>query len=180
MIGSSSAITSSTSSGTRKLVTFSGMRPASMPRDVEDVVDERQQVARVRVDARQALALRRRSPPRDAMQQHVRVAEDRVERRPELVRDVGEELRLEGRRLLELDVLPPQQLVLLRQLRGRLLHLALEFGRRLLQLLVEPRLVDRLGQVVQDRDDPDELALLGEDRARPALRPAARGRSPRR
>ena len=74
----------------------------------------------------------------------MRVAEDRVERRPELVRHVGEELRLQRRGLLELDRLAPQQLVLLARVGGRLLNLALELVRRLLQLLVEPRLLDRL------------------------------------
>ena len=64
----------------------------------------------------QGLALRRGERARDALQQHGRVAEDRVQRRPELVRHVREELRLQRRRLLELDRLPPQQLVLLREL----------------------------------------------------------------
>ena len=79
----------------------------------------------------QALPLRRRSRRPDPLQQHVRVAEDGVERRTELVRDIGQELRLERRRLLELDVLPSQQLVLLRELGGRFLDLALELGRGL-------------------------------------------------
>ena len=48
---------------------------------------------------------------------------------------------------------------------------------RLLQLLVEARLLDRLGEVVQDRHDPDQLALLRQDRAGQRLdrqRPAGR------
>ena len=61
--------------------------------------------------------------------------------------------------------LPAQQLVLLRELGGRLLNLALELVRRLLQLLVEPRLFDRLASVVQDRDDRHQLAVLRQDLA---------------
>ena len=41
--------------------------------------------------------------------------------------------------------------------------LALELVRRLLQLLVQPRLLERLGAVVQDRHDRHQLALLGQD-----------------
>ena len=59
--------------------------------------------------------------------------------------------------------LPAQQLVLRRQLRRRRLHAHLQFVGRHLQLLVEPRLFERLGQVVQDGDHPDQLSLLGEN-----------------
>ena len=98
----------------------------------------------------------------DALQQHVRVAEDRVERRPELVRHVGEELRLQPRRLFELDRLPPEQLVLRRQLGGGRLDARLQFVRRRLQLLVQPRALERLAPVVQDGDDGRQLAGLGQ------------------
>ena len=112
-----------------------------------------------RLTARQQLA-------GDALQQHVRVAEDRVERRPELVRHVGEELRLQARGLFELDRLPPEQLVLRRQLGGRRLDARLQFVRRCLQLLVELRALERLAPVVQNRDDGRQLAGLGQHLAR--------------
>jgi hypothetical protein len=48
---------------------------------------------------------RRKQIAGHALQQHVRIAQDRVERRPELVRHVGEELRFQTRRLLEFDCL---------------------------------------------------------------------------
>ena len=104
MIGSSSAITSSTSSAMLNVDELQRHPPGLDAGDVEDLVDDRQQVAAVRVDARRAAACAGGSHrPGDALQQHVRVAEDRVERRPELVRHVREELRLQRRGLLELD-----------------------------------------------------------------------------
>ena len=165
MIGSSSACTSSNSSPMPNVVAFSGIRPASIR-----VMSRMSLISASRWRAFESMRdrlLRCGSVtwPGDVVQQHVRVAQDRVERRPELVRHVGEELRLQRRRLLERDVLPAQQLVLLGELGGRFLHLALELDRRLLQLLVEARLLDRLGEVVQDRDDPHQLALLRQDRA---------------
>ena len=145
--------------------------------DVEDVVDQGEQVAGVGVDARQALALRVGDLAGDVVQQHVGVAHDGVERRPELVRHVGEELRLQRRGLLELEVLAPQQLVLLGELGRGLADLALQLVRGLLHLLVEARLLHRLGEVVEDGDDPHHLALLRDDLARRAPRPAAAARS---
>ena len=66
-------------------------------------------------------------------------------------------------------MLPPQQLVLLRQLRRRFLDLALELRRSLFQAFEETRLVEGFGEVVQDRHHPDELALLRENGARQGL-----------
>ena len=71
----------------------------------------------------------------------------------------------ERRRLLELDRLAAQQLVLLRDVGGRRLNLPLELVRRLLQLLVELRLFDRLAAVVEDRHDRGQLAVLGQNLA---------------
>ena len=174
MIGSSSDITSSTSSGISNVVRFSGIRPASIRvmsrmslmsasrwREFESI---RVRLLRCGVGDRAG----------HAVEQHVRVAEDRVERRPELVRHVREELRLQRRRLLERDVLPAEQLVLLGQLGRRFLDLALELGGRLLQLLEQARLLHRLGEVVEDRDDPHQLALLRQDLPGERLRPATR------
>ena len=73
--------------------------------DVEDLVDDgRAGAGRSSRCASRLLALDVGHRSGHALQQHVGVAEDRVERRPELVRHVREELRLERRRLLELDV----------------------------------------------------------------------------
>ena len=49
-----------------------------------------------------------------------------------------EKLRLQRRGLFELDRLPPQQLVLMRDVCGRGLNLPLELVRGLLELFVEP------------------------------------------
>ena len=126
MIGSSSALTSLTRSGSlerRQLQRHPARFDAG---DVENLVDDRQQVAAVRLDASQLPLDRLLDRSGDALQQHRRVAEHRVERRAELVRHVREELRLQRRRLLELDRLAAQQLVLLRDVGGRRLNLPLE------------------------------------------------------
>ena len=127
-------------------------------RDVEALVDDRQQVLAVGVDAREVLVLRLRERAGDALAEHLRVPEDRVERRAELVRDVGQELRLCGGGLLDGEVLPPQHLVLLDELGGRRLDLGRELRRRGLELRVEARLVERLAPVVEDGDDRLEVA----------------------
>ncbi len=62
-------------------------------------------------------------------------------------------------------MLTPEKLVLFGQFGGGLLDLALELGGRFLQLFVQPCLLECLRQVVQDRDNPDQLSLLGEDLA---------------
>ena len=116
------------------------------------------------------------SGPEHALEQHARVAEDRVERRPELVRHVREELRLRARGRLELERLPLEQLVLANELGGRVAHLLLEEARGLLQLLVERVLLHRLGAVVEDRDDRGDLAVLREDLAADRLDGHGRGR----
>ncbi len=85
--------------------------------DVQQVVDHRQQVAGVGVDARQLVRLGGVDGARDAFEHQVRVAHDGVERCAQLVGDVGEELRLEGRGLLQLQGLAAQQLVLARRAR---------------------------------------------------------------
>src|SRR5207249_2706979 len=100
-----------------------------------------------------------------ALQEHRRVPEHRVQRRPEFVRHVREELRLERRRLFELDRLPPEQLVLMGDVGCGRLNSALELVGRLLQLLVQLRLFDRLAAVVQDRDDGRQLAVVRQNLA---------------
>ena len=160
MIGSSSAITSPTRSGILNVESCSGIRPASM-REMSRI--SLMIVSRWRPfdSMRPSCRLTGGShSPGHALQQHRRVAEHRVERRPELVRHVREELRLERRRLLELDRLAPQQLVLLRDVGGGRLNLPLELVGGLLQLLVELRLLDRLAPIVKDRHDRGQLAVL--------------------
>ena len=95
-----------------------------------------------------------------ALHQHRRIPEHRVERGPEFVRHVREELRLERRRLLELDRLPPKQLVLVRDVRRGRLNPPLELVRRLLQLLVQLPLFNRLAAIVEDGDDGRQLAVI--------------------
>ena len=77
----------------------------------------------------------------------------------------AQELRLERGCLLELDRLAAEQLVLLGDVRGRRLDLPLELVGRLLQLLVELRLLERLAAIVENRDHRVQLAVLGKDLA---------------
>ena len=124
---------------------------------------------RIRVDARQALALRVGDRTRHAIQQHVRVSQDRIERGPEFMRHVGQELRFQGGGLLESNVLPSEQFVLRGEFGRRLLDLPFQFGGGILQLLEQSCLLESLGQVVQDRDDPHQLPLLRQDLAGQSL-----------
>ena len=61
-------------------------------REVEDVVDEREQVVARREDVVEVLLLLLVDLAEHLLAQHLREAEDRVQRRPQLVRHVGEEL----------------------------------------------------------------------------------------
>ena len=71
-------------------------------REIEDVVDERQQGLGVGLDDVQIAPTVRGEPGALLAQQQVAVAHDRVERRADLVREVREELALEPGGLLEL------------------------------------------------------------------------------
>ena len=176
MIGSTSAITSPISSGTVKSDACSGILPASM----------REMSRMSLMSASRCVAFESTRPrlrfcgerhrARHALQQHARVAQDRVERRAELVRHVGEELRLQGRGLLELDVLAPEQLVLAHQLGGGLAHLLFQLVGGALELLVEPLPLQRLRPVVQDRHHADQLAVLRQHLARDGLERARASR----
>ena len=161
----SSSITSRTTSCDRELRDLQRHAAGLDALDVEHVVDERRQVLAVGVDALHGARLLLGQLAVEAAHQHQRVAEDGVERRAELVRDVGEELRLGRRRLFERQRLAPQQLVLMRELRRRFAHLDLELRRRLLQLRVEPLALDRFGLIVQHGDDAAQLARAGHHRA---------------
>jgi len=69
------------------------------------------------------------------------------------------------RRLFELDGLPPEQLILLRDVGGRRLDLPLELVRSLFELLVEVGLFERLAAVVEDGDHGGQLAVVRQDLA---------------
>ena len=133
--------------------------------DVENLVDDRQQMPAVRLHPGEVPFRARLERTAHALQQHRRVAEHRVERRPELVRHVGEELRLERRGLLELDGLAAEQLVLVRDVGGGRLNPPLQLVGRVLQLLVQLRLFDRLATVVQNRDNGRQLSVIRQDLA---------------
>ena len=142
----------------------SGILPASMRvmSRMSLMIDE--QVPGVGVDARaacaSAAASSRRRRPASSM---LRVAEDGVQRRAELVRHVGEELRLQRRGLLQLDV--PAAAAARSARRARRWPRGPSPPARsecALELLVEPRLLQRLGAVVEDGDDRGDLAVLGE------------------
>ena len=71
-------------------------------REVEDVVDQRQQVACRAEDVVEVLGLLLVDLAEQLLAQHLREAADRVQRRPQLVRHVGQELRLVATGGLEL------------------------------------------------------------------------------
>ncbi len=107
--------------------------------EVEDVVDDAKQVARRLLDGLHVVGLARREA---GLEQLAGKTDDAVERSAQLVRHVGEELRLDPCRLLrpllghvELDVLDLDLLQRLAQIRGGLidilLHLLMIFGERL-------------------------------------------------
>ena len=104
----------------------------------------------------------KRDRPHHTFQQHAGVAVNGIQRRAELVRHVGEELRLQRGRLLELDVLPAEELVLPDQLGGRGVDLRFQLVGGALQLLVQPLLLQGRRPVVQDRHDTDQLAVFRE------------------
>ena len=63
-------------------------------REIEDVVDQGQQVLAGRQDVVQVLGLLLAHFTEHSLQQDIRESDDRVERRPQLVRHAGEKLRL--------------------------------------------------------------------------------------
>ena len=74
-------------------------------REVQDVVDELQQVARALEDVAQVLLVLGRDGADLAVVHELGEADDAVERRPQLVGHVGQELALESARLLQAAVL---------------------------------------------------------------------------
>ena len=130
---------------------------------VEDVVDQREQVLRRALNAIQAFFLPRRELAVDPVEHQRRVADERVDRRPQLVRHAGEELRLEPVRLLQLARLPLEPGVLLGEVGGGGLNAVLELARERLELVVEPLVLHLLGEVVQHRHDRQRLAAAVQD-----------------
>ena len=78
---------------------------------IEDVVDQREQVLAAAEDVADEAALLLGHLADQAVLEHLGEADDRVERRAQLVRHVGEELGLHPARVLELDVLLLQRLL---------------------------------------------------------------------
>jgi hypothetical protein len=74
-------------------------------REIEDVVDEGQKVLPRGVNILQVLVLLRVQLAEHPLAQHLREADDRVERRAQLMRHVGEEFGLVATRRLELPTL---------------------------------------------------------------------------
>ena len=79
--------------------------------EVEDVVDQREQMVPRRDDVVEVLRLLLVHRADHLVAQHLREADDRVQRRPQLVRHVGQELRLVPARRLELRVEAPELVV---------------------------------------------------------------------
>ena len=80
-------------------------------RQVEDVVDQREQMLAAAQDVAGEVALLVAHRADEPVAQDLREADDRVERRAQLVRHVGEELRLHPARVLELRVLLLERLL---------------------------------------------------------------------
>ena len=93
---------------------------------VEDVVDQRQQVVARGEDVLEVLRLLLVELAEELLAEHLREADDRVQRRPQLVRHVGQELRLVPARRLELAALLVQLGECRLELAGPLLDLLLE------------------------------------------------------
>ena len=113
------------------------LHPAGLDlRQVEDVVDQREQVPAGRVDVLQVVVLLVVEVAEQALEQHLGEADDRVERRAQLVRHVGEEF-------------------------GLVLVGDLELAALVLDLVEQPRVLDRdhglVGEGPQQRD-----VLVGE------------------
>ena len=130
-------------------------------RQVEDIVDEREQMLAVRPDVLQDLLRLVRHVAVDAVEKHLRVAENRIQRRAELVAHVGQELRLVLAGDLELPALlldlPEQPGILDREHRlvGEGLH-QVDCPSRELRLLPaheHERAEDPIGP--DERDDED-------------------------
>ena len=108
-------------------------------RQVEDVVDEREQVVARRVDGLRELHLLAGEVARRVLGELVREDQQAVERRAQLVRHVGEELGLEARGERQLLGLLFERLARLFDLGVLALHLDVLFGQQLgllFQLLV--------------------------------------------
>ena len=144
----------------------SGMRPGLDLREIENVVDQREQVLRGGLDSREALFLPVGELAVDAVEQQRRVSDERVDRRAQLVRHAREKFRFEPVGLLELARLPLQPHVLLREIGRRRAHARFELAAELLQLFVQPLVLGLLGEIVQHRHDRDRLAAPVHDLAR--------------
>ena len=123
-------------------------------REVQDVVDELQQVARAGQDVPKVFLVLGRDGADLAVVHELGEADDAVERRPQLVGHVGQELALctVGAIRLRFGYAPLTNLLLElpvhgSQLARSLLHPLFEFLRLLLDPLVESRLRDRDGQL---------------------------------
>ena len=125
--------------------------------DVEDVVDQGREMLAVGVDSLNGSRLLLGQRPVEAADQHQRIAENGVERRAELVGYIREELRLRLRGLFEREGLAPQQLVLMRELRGGFADLGLELRAGPLQLDVQPLALDCFRLVVENGHDAGQL-----------------------
>ena len=95
-----------------------------------------------------------------AVEQQRRVADQRVDRRAQLVRHARQELRLELVRALHFLRLPLEPRVLLGEIGGRFADALFELAVESLERFVQPLVLHLLGEIVQHRDDGDRLAAL--------------------
>ncbi len=134
--------------------------------EVEDVADELQEVLSRAMDVRHEADLLFGQRFTHLAQQHLGEADDGVERGPELVRHIGQELGLVAGGLLE-------RLVCGHEFAGTLLDPGLEIGGMLLALLVQPGILDGDGRLVGEEAEnflvllrkafADPLAIEGDD-----------------
>src|SRR5689334_3340891 len=133
--------------------------------EVEDVVDEREEMLGGGPPAAQRVTLPIVDVTEDTIDQKGGIADQRVDRRSQLVRHAREELGLEPIRALDLLGLPLQPCVLFRQICCRRPDPLFELAVHRLERFVKPLDLDFLREIVQHGNDRDRLATLVENLA---------------
>src|SRR6266571_229014 len=105
-------------------------------REVENVVDQREQMLSCALNPVKTLFLPRREVTVNTVEHQRRITDECVDRCPQLVGHARREFGLEPVRLLQLARLPLESRVLLGEIRGRGLNTVLELDGKRLELLV--------------------------------------------
>ena len=139
------------------------------PADLERALDELEQVAARRLDPLHAVGHRQRRVG-ERIARHVRVAQDHVERRAQLVRDGGDELALESARPLEVRDQARGAQREARLAREPLQEPPLGFPERRIRRSADPEDAERLAPVAQPRVEGMTDPVLAQRRRHGALR----------